>query len=311
MKAKYLECIKNSEKVSWRIEDLITPDYRFDFGKRFLPQAMTPEKKLPFLSEPERLDLNHVSSASYINLFAFVEEYITAFMVRLASEETLGNNERLRALLRFSEEEVKHQTLFTRYVELFNKQFKTDCQFLSNADEVANIILSNSELGVLLLTYHLEIITQQHYIESIRDNQSLDENFSLILKKHWQEEAQHAKLDLYELQRLSKQCSEEEFLRSMAEYFNIVEAFTGLLRKQAELDFDSLSSCSNRVWQPHEKRNFLQAQHGSYFNNFILMGLKNEVFRAEIKALCPSAMAFFDEKINSLEGAVIRGFNAA
>jgi hypothetical protein len=311
MSDSYLKCIENSEKVSWSIEELVPDDYKFDFKKSFLPGSLTFENKLPFLSTQEKLHLNHIRSASYMNLFGFVEEFITAFMIRIAADSSFEENFRLRALLRFSEEEVKHQMLFNKYVSLFNKNFPTRCEFLSGADDVANVILSNSKLSVLFITYHIEIMTQQHYLETVKDDTSLDESFSFILKKHWQEEAQHAKLDLYEIHRVARDSASEEISSSINDYFNIIDAFIGLLMKQTEMDLESLQRCANRKFSDDEKALFMKVQHYSYIYDFIIYGIKNPTLQAEINSIFPGGKDLLNTKINSIENLELEKKNAA
>jgi hypothetical protein len=301
MSDAYMKCIESSEQVSWSISELIPENFKLDFSRNFLPQSLTFENKLSFLSAQEKLHLNHIRSASYMNIFGFVEEYITAFMVRLASESSFDENSRLRALLRFSEEEVKHQMMFNKYVQLFNNSFPIHCEFLSGADEVANIILSNSKLSVLFLTYHIEVMTQQHYLESVKDDSTLDEHFSFILKKHWQEESQHAKIDRYEIIRVAKELNHSEIADALNDYFNVLGAFSGLMQKQVWMDLDSLQKCSQRTLSSAQQDAFVRIQHYSYVYDFILYGLKNQMFQEGLKAILPDGINLLNRKIKSLE----------
>ena len=308
---KYSKCIIASENVSWKIKDLLPSDHIFDFSNPFLPKALTLEDELTFLNDKEKLDLNHIRAVSYINVFAFIEEYIIALQVKLASEALFSHTDRLRAILRFSEEEVKHQTLFNTYVEMFNKQFKVSCNLLSNADELANIILSNSELSVNLLTYHLELITQQHYIESIKNDGTLDKNYSFILKQHWVEESQHVKIDLLEAERLREVTSLDEYYFSLHEYFNILDSLSEIFLKQTKFNIDNFQRCTNKIFTKAEKELFIHIQHYSYLKNFILMGLKNVTFQKELLKFCPKCIIEVENKINEIETSFKGGQNAA
>lgn len=42
---------------------------------------------------------------------------------------------------------------------------------------------------------HLEWMIQLHYVDSVRADEALDPQFCSLLRHHWMEEAQHAKLD--------------------------------------------------------------------------------------------------------------------
>ena len=51
---------------------------------------------------------------------------------------------------------------------------------------------------------HIEWMTQSHYVDSVRDDGELDPLFKSLLKHHWMEEAQHAKLDTLMVEALAE-----------------------------------------------------------------------------------------------------------
>ena len=50
----------------------------------------------------------------YCHIFAFVEEFIIPTIMEEAMKDAYGDEVKLRSLLRFAEEELKHQQLFRR-----------------------------------------------------------------------------------------------------------------------------------------------------------------------------------------------------
>src|SRR5262245_53788938 len=118
----YGSCVRASEKVSWKVDEVFPQAAKLDFARRFLPEAMV-GTGLGFLSAEERLKLNQITGNSYLYLFYFVEEYIIASVVQHANAEMFGDQTALRALLRFADEEVKHQQLFMRFREAFERDF--------------------------------------------------------------------------------------------------------------------------------------------------------------------------------------------
>jgi len=56
-----------SEKVHWRVEDLIGPDKSFDFSRPFLPESLASTRSLAFLSEAERRALNQIRAHGYLH----------------------------------------------------------------------------------------------------------------------------------------------------------------------------------------------------------------------------------------------------
>ena len=53
-------------------------------------------------------------------------------------------------------------------------------------------IRSHGALGVSIFVLGIEWATQRHYLESVRDDQSLHPQFKSLLRHHWLEESQHA-----------------------------------------------------------------------------------------------------------------------
>lgn len=296
----YASCIRNSEKVSWRLDDVIPPGTELDFSRPFLPIALSGEHQLTELSDAERLKLNHISGNAYLNLFGFVEEYIIATVVQHVQAEMHGDHVALRALMRFAEEELKHQELFSRYVNAFKTQFGGPCGVLDNAAEVAGVVLSKSPIAVMIMTLHLELMTQEHYTESVHENTTLDPLFVSLLKHHWLEESQHARIDALELDKLASDASSEQIDTAFADYFDLIDAVDGLLGMQAALDVDSLAHAAGRSFSPEQSQRIIAAQHAAYRNTFIIMGLRNRMFVDYMTRLSASQAAKIARKAESL-----------
>src|SRR5690349_6614526 len=250
----YATCIRNSEKVSWKIDEVLPGSTVLDFSRPFLPSAFSGESRIPILNKAEGQKLNQITGNSYMNLFGFVEEYIIATTVEHAQAEMYGDHDAIRALLRFGEEEVMHQALFHRYCKLFAEGFSTPCMVLDNAAEIAAVILSKIPIAVMMITLHLEIMTQAHYTESVRDNAGLDPLFASLLKFHWLEEAQHARIDALELDKLLDASTPEAITVGFDHYLELCQAVEGLLGAQTELDLDSLSRATGRNFTDAEKQ---------------------------------------------------------
>lgn len=283
----YATCVRNSEKVSWKLDEVLPPDTRLDFSRPFLPPALSGESRLSLLDDAQKLKLNHITGHSYANLFAFVEEYIIATTVDHAQAEMYGDHVAIRALLRFAEEELKHQALFQRFCGAFGEQFGHACGVLDNAAEVAGVILSKSPMSVAMITLHLEIMTQAHYTESIRDNQSLDPLFVSLLKHHWLEEAQHARIDALELDKLADVATPEMITTAFNDYLDLCAAVDGLLEAQTNMDIESLSKASGREFSDSERAAIFAAQHAAYRNTFLISGITNRQYVNVLEQLSP------------------------
>ena len=70
----YQESLAASERVSWRIEDLIGGDKRLDFSKPLLPESLARVESLPYLTPAEKRTLNQIRGHAYLCIFGLVEE---------------------------------------------------------------------------------------------------------------------------------------------------------------------------------------------------------------------------------------------
>jgi hypothetical protein len=282
--------ISSSEQVAWTIESVLGPDARFDLKRPLLPDSLANVAKISCLDEAERLTLNHIRGNAYLYLFSFVEEYIIATAVRHADAEVFGDHAALRAFLRFAEEEVKHQEMFRRALRLFEANFGHKCDVIQNPEAVAEVILSHKPMAVLLITLHLEIMTQQHFVESFRrgTTEELDPLFRQMLRNHWLEEAQHAKIDVLELERLAADATPELREESIDDYIKIVVALDGLLIQQAANDVTSLGRILGRTFSETEHREILDAQMDAYRRTFVGLGLWSPALIAEVQRLSPA-----------------------
>ncbi|RKH70314.1 diiron oxygenase [Corallococcus aberystwythensis] len=287
---EYQSCIQSSERVSWRIDELLPKDTVLDFSHRFLSDALTGTEAIPFLSTEERLLLNQIRSNSYAHLFLFLEEYAVALASQRAGLELHGNATHMRALLRFTEEELKHQQLFARFTDAFAKGFKVAPALLDNQVEVARAIMAKSNLGVLIFNLHMELMTQQHYLETVRGNQdeTLDPLFCNLLKHHWLEEAQHTRLDFLEAQKILAGAP-DALDAALNEYAELLQALRGTLNAQLALDLQTLEKAAGRTFTPEERQQLSEAQERSYVWGFIGMGMKAPLFLSRLRALSPVA----------------------
>ncbi len=58
--------------------------------------------------------LSQIQGRTYANMFGLVERFINAKILEVSRDHWLGDQTALEALVRFSDEELKHQELFRR-----------------------------------------------------------------------------------------------------------------------------------------------------------------------------------------------------
>jgi hypothetical protein len=286
----YGKVIETSERVAWRVNDVIANDATLDFHKPFMPKAMFLGDSLAFLNADEKLKLNQIYGNSYAYLFYFVEAYIIDMAMRHAQAELYGDDDTLRAMLRFAEEEVKHQTMFQRFGGTFERGFATKCDVVESPQSVAQVILEKSPMAVMLVTLHLELITQAHFVDCMRDSADIEPLFHSLFKHHWIEESQHAKLDVLELTKLREYATPEQVQVAVDDYFAIAGAFAALLANQAKLDVTSLERAIGRTLSDSERQEVEAAQARSYNRAFLWSGVTNTVFLEFLAEHFPTAL---------------------
>lgn len=285
----YEAVLAASERIQWRIEDLIGGDKGLDFSRPFMPESLARVEALGFLSPAERRVLNQIRAHGYLYVFGLVEEFILPFVLDHARPQLQGDDYRVRALLRFASEEAKHIHLFKRFRDEFTRAFGTRCEVIGPPQEIARAVLSHHPLGVALVILQIEWMTQQHYVQSVRDDASLDPQFASLLRHHWMEEAQHAKLDTLMVEALAGACSPEEVERGFADHGRIGELLDGGLVQQVELDLDAFQRATRRTLSADERDAFRAVQRQATRWTFLGSGMSHPSFLATVGELRPAA----------------------
>src|SRR5215831_13015230 len=161
----YRDTLAVSQKICWKIDDIIGGDKKLDFTRRFMPESLARVEGLSFLTANERKTLNQIKGNTYLNIFGLVEEFILPFVLDHARPQLQGDDYRIRALLQFAGEEAKHIHLFKRFREEFEAGFGNKCDVIGPAEDVKRFVLSHSPLGVGIAILHIEWMTLRHYIE--------------------------------------------------------------------------------------------------------------------------------------------------
>jgi hypothetical protein len=285
----YQATLKASDSIHWRIEDIIGGDRRLDFTKPFMPESLARVEALTFLTSDEKQILNQIRGNAYLSIFGLVEEFILPFVLDHARPQLQGDDYRVRALLQFASEEAKHIQLFKRFRQDFEDGFGTECPVIGPPEAIASAILGHDPLGVALTTLHIEWMVQRHYVESIKDDQELDPQFKSLLKHHWLEEVQHAKLDTLMVESLAKGRSEAEIMKSVEEYIEIGGFIDAGLGQQVEFDMDSFIRATGRQLTDAEKEEFRSVQLQANRWTYLGTGMTHDRVLETLQYLTPKA----------------------
>ena len=291
----YQSALAASERIGWKVEDLIGGEKRLDFTKPFMPESLAQVKQLAFLTPEEQLTLNQIRGHEYLSMFGLVEEFILPYVVDHARPKLSGDDYRVRALLQFAGEEAKHIHLFKRFRQEFENGFGSKCDFIGPAEDVSRFVLSHSPLGVGLAILHIEWITLRHYIEGVRDNQGLDPQFKSLLKHHWMEESQHTKLDTLMVEEIVASASSEEIEEAFKEYADIGGFLDNGIRQQAELDVESFVTATGRNLSKREREELAAAVLKGMRWTYLGTGMTHPNFLATVEAIKPEAREQIEE----------------
>lgn len=285
----YEAALAASESIHWRVEDIIGGEKRLDFTRYFMPEALAQTESLTFLTSEEKRILNQIRGNAYLCIFGLVEEFILPFVLDHARPQLQGDDYRVRALLQFAGEEAKHIQLFKCFRQEFEDGFGTECQVIGPPEAIAAAILSHDPLGIALTTLHIEWMVQGHYIDSIKDDQDLDPQFKSLLKHHWIEEVQHAKLDTLMVGALAAGRSEAEIMHGVEEYLAIGGFLDNGLKQQVEFDLESFELASGRTLSESQREAFRRLQLRANRWTYLGTGMTHERVLETLEWLTPKA----------------------
>jgi hypothetical protein len=270
----YAKAIANSQRVRWEIDRDVIRGRRLDFAKAFLPAGLSLVDELDFLDASDRRAFSHVQGRTYAYIFGLVERYIAAKVLQLSAEHTLGDQVALEALVRMTDEELKHQELFRRLDALMEADMPRGYVRTADSNHVASAVLSRRTWAVLALTLHIELFTLAHYRASIEPQDDVCPLWKDVFLNHWREESQHAVLDELEFLREDARLAASERDEAVDDLIALVGAVDGILQVQAEADAQYFASIASRRFDRSESETigstFLKAYRWQYIVSGVL-----------------------------------------
>ena len=264
----YARSIAASKAARWDIDADVIRGRNFDLSRQFLPDSLSLARDFTTLTAAEQRLVSQVQGRTYANIFGLVERFITAKLLEVGREHSLGDQNALEALVRFSDEELKHQALFRRINRMMDAVMPPGYRFDIDPDEVARVVLGKSTWAVLVLTLHIELFVQNHYRHSIRTQADLSELFKDVFLFHWKDECQHVVLDELELRRHDAALTDAQRDAAVDDFLALVSAVDGLLQVQARADAGYFGTiCGRRVLSDEAvtlEEEFLKAYRWQY-----------------------------------------------
>ena len=285
---RYAKCVEISKRIRWDIDRDVIRGREFDYSKKFLPDGLSKGERLPFLTAGERRLFSQVQGRTYANMFGLVERFIGAKISEVGRDHWLGDQTAFEALVRFADEELKHQELFRRLERMAAQGMPEGYAFVPQANDVAAAVLSKSTWAVLALTCHIELFTQAHYRESIEPDAALSDLWKDVFLHHWKEESQHAILDELEWMRENSKLTARERDQGVTDLIGLVGAVDGILQAQAKSDADYFLGIGGRPLGADEARAVGDAFLAAYRWQYIASGVQDARFQQVLSGMVNS-----------------------
>ncbi|MGH8734971.1 MAG: hypothetical protein ACREVB_14900, partial [Burkholderiales bacterium] len=276
---RYAKSIEASKRIRWDIERDVIRGRSFDGTKKFLPDGLSKVAGLDFLGRDEKRLVSQIQGRTYSNMFGLVERFIGAKILEISREHWLGDQVALEALVRFTDEELKHQELFRRLEAMTAAGMPAGYTFRPQPNEVAAAVLSKCTWAVLALTCHIELFTQAHYRQSIEPDRELSELWKDVFLFHWKEESQHAILDELEWQREDAKLTPEQRDGAVNDLIELVGAVDGILLAQAAADTDYFLRVCGRTFDKEQVQKLRDTMLKAYRWQYIVSGVQDERFQ--------------------------------
>ena len=282
---RYAHCIAASRRVRWDIDRDVIRARRFDLSRPFLPEGLSRVGRLEFLPPAERVRLSQVQGRTYANMFGLVERFIGIQMLSCSRHHWFGDQVALEALVRFTDEELKHQELFRRIERLAADGMAPGYEFVPTANAVASQVLEASTWAVLALACHIELFTQVHYRESIDPAGELSDLYKDVFLFHWKEESQHAILDELEWERENARLTPKERDAAVDDLIALVGAVDGILQQQSAADARYFLATTPKAFTPEQAGRIEAGLLDAYRWQYIVSGVQAPRFRQTLFAM--------------------------
>jgi len=286
---RYAKVIEVSQRVRWQIERDVIRGREFDYAKPFLPSGLSLVDELPFLSAADKRLLSQVQGRTYAYIFGLAERFISAKVIELSHQHVFGDQVALEALVRMTDEEIKHQALFRRLEQMMAADMPAGYVMTAEPNAVANAVLSKSTWAVMALTLDIELFTQAHYRASIEPNAQLSALWKDVFLFHWREESQHAILDELELLKEDARLSPTQRDAAVDDLIALVGAVDGILQTQAAADAQYFNAVAGTAFSASQQEQTHALLLKAYRWQYIVSGTMEPRFQKVLFALVDAA----------------------
>ena len=288
---RYALCVANSRRVRFDIDRDVIRGRSFDFTRKFLPDGLSHVDRLAFLTSGEKRLLSQIQGRTYANIFGLVERFIAAKVLEVSADHRLGDQNALEALVRFGDEEIKHQEMFRRIERMCATGMPAGYSFLPAPNDVARAVLAKSTWSVLALICHIEIFVLAHYRESIASDQDASDLWKDVFLYHWREESQHAIIDEMEWRREHEKLSQVQRDAAVDDLIELVGMVDGVLQIQSAADAAYFLAVCGRALSPEHAERVRAGVLDAYRWQYIGSGIREPRFARILGSLVTAEQA--------------------
>ncbi len=286
---RYAKTIEVSKRIRWDIDRDVIRGRGFDYTQKFLPDGLSLVPRLRFLHEGEARFMSQIQGRTYANIFGLVERFIGAKIMEVSRDHWLGDQIAFEALVRFTDEELKHQELFRRLETMMATDMPAGYVFHPKPNDVANFVLGKSTWSVLGLTSDIEIFTQGHYRQSVEADSALSPLFKDVLFFHWREESQHAILDELEWRREDAKLTNAQRDTAVEDLIALVAGVDSILQMQSKADASYFIATCGRKLSDQERAQTESLMLAAYRGQYIVSGVQEKRFTDILQDLLTGA----------------------
>ena len=287
--ARYAQVVRLSKRAEWQIDRDLLHGRTFDVSRKFLPDGLSRIDRLTFLSVEQARLLSQIQGRTYAYIFGLVERFISAKMLDQSRAHVFGDQLALEALLRFSNDEIKHQELFRRIETMIGTRLPPGYRQVADSNDVARAVLSASTWSVLALTCHIELFVQAHYAETIAAQEDLCPLFKDVFKYHWKDESQHVVLDELEWKDEHAKLSPSDHDQAVNDLIALFAAVDGILQSQSASDADYFILNVSRSFSAEETAQVKSSVLDAYRWQYVVSGIRHPHFDRLLRSMTNAA----------------------
>ncbi|OJY27827.1 MAG: hypothetical protein BGO98_41985 [Myxococcales bacterium 68-20] len=247
----------------------------------------------------DRRRMNQIRAASYLHVFDLFETCL-ADAARAHAVRDVDARDTLVPLLRL--DSFDHTELFRTFQSAFQQSFPVVPKLAERPADLDEILRDAVPLSLLIVALHLKLVTQQHYLACVRGDESLEPSFVRVLKEHWAMECGRTRSpsSALAIQQALGAALPGRVPAALRDYRRIMFTTDDVLRRQSELDVETLEATRGARLSAADRSSVVDAQFAAFRKTFITYGIVNAAFVYAMRSLGPTAPAMLAGVVSAL-----------